>query len=356
MSDFLATTTTGDLSNAIKTYYDKVLLETLDPELRFYQFAEKKKVPKGEGQSVIWNRVTKFDMGRILTEGQAMTISAMRNLSTTKVSAIVNQYGDAVSISDVASFVSILDTGRASIERLASQAALTLDRVIANAIIHHVSASGNMLHHRFKTSAEFTDYYGMISTISAGIMTVSATNILAVSDIKDAVFELRRLNVKPYDGRDYIGILPTEVAADIAGDSTFTAFHQYVEKGVEALYSGEIGRIYGCRIIEAPNGPCTRGSNNGSTASSIAYGSMIFGKGFYGAVDWLGGLETFMSTGASKADPMNQFSVYSWKASMAAKVLNPSCGLLLWTGSRDTTAAYAESANSGLRHEDPSSY
>lgn len=352
----IATTTTTDISNTIKTYYDRVLLETLDPELKYYQFADKKPVPKGEGTSILWNRVTKFDMGRILTQGQTMNVSAMRNLSTTAVSAIVNQYGDAVSISDVASYASIMDTGKEAVERLAQQAALTIDRVIANGIIHHVSASGNMLHHRFKTSTEFTDYYGMISTVSAGIMTVSSTNVLAVSDIKDAVFELKRLNARPYDGTDYIGVLPTEVAADIAGDTDFKGFHQYVEKGVDNLYNGEIGKIYGCRVVEAANGPAVRGSNAGGTASTIAYGSMIFGKGFYGAAEWLGGLETYMSDGATKSDPMNQLSVYSWKASMAAKTLNVSAGILLWTGSRDTTAAYAESASSGLRHEDPGSY
>jgi len=356
MTDFLATTTTTDLTNTIKTFYDRVLLEVLDPKLIYYQFGEKRPVAKGEGTSVRWNQVAKFDLGRILTQGQAGTISAGRNLSTTAVSAIIEQYGDWVGISDVVDYASMVDVGKAAVERLAEQAALTLDRVTANAIVFNVSASGRMNHNRFKTSTEMTDYWGMISTISAGIQTVSSTNVLAVSDIKDAVFELRRLGVKPYDGRDYIGILPTEVASDIAGDSTFVSFHQYVERGVDALYNGEIGKIYGCRIVEAPTGPATRGSNAGGTASSIAYGSIVMGKGFYGVTEWMGGLQTYYKSGAEKSDILNQFTAYGWKASYTAKVLNPSCGVIMWTGSRDTTAAYAESAGSGLRREDPSSY
>jgi len=354
MSDFLASTTTGDLSSAIKTYYDKILLETLDPNLYFYQFGEKRPVPKGEGTSVKWNIVTRFDLGRVLTEGQAMTVSAMRSLSTVAVSGIISQYGDAISISDVADYTVMFDAGKAMVERMAMQAADTIDRVIANAIIHNVSGSTLKSHFLFKTSTEVTDYWGMTSTVSAGVMTVSSANLIGVSDIKDAIFKLRALNVKPYSGQDYIAIMPVEVVADVVGDSNFIGFHQYTNP--TPLFNGEVGKIYGARIIAANTAPAKRGSNAGGTASTIAYGTTIFGKGFYGVTEWLGGLQTYRNDGASKADPLNQYSTYGWKCSFTAKTLNPSCGLVLFTGSNDTTAAYAESAGSGLRQEDPSSY
>jgi len=356
MSDFLATTTTGDLGNLIKTYYDRKLLDVLDPTLRFYEFGEKKPCPNREGTSVIWNLPYKLDLGRILTQGQGMTVSAMRNLSTYAVSGIVNQYGDACAISDIASITAIVDVDTMGIERLGAQAALTIDRVISNAIIHNVSSATLKSHHLFKTSTEVTDYWGMTSTVSAGIMTVSSTNVIAVSDIKDAVFKLRGLNVMPYSGQDFIGILTTEQAADIAGDSDFISFNQYTKPAVDKLFNGEFGKLYGCRLIDAPQGPAMRGSNSGGTASTIAYGGVIFGKGFYGVTEWGGGLKTYTSNGATKSDPLNQFSTYGWKINFTSKVLNPSAGLVLWTGSNDTTAAYAESANSGLRQEDPSSY
>ena len=355
MSD-VASTTTGDLGNLIKSYYDRKLLDVLDPTLRFYEFGEKKPCPPREGTSVIWNLPYKLDLGRILTEGTTMTISGMRNLSTYAVSGIVNQYGDAVSISDIASITAIVDVDTMGIERLGAQAALTIDRVISNAIISNVSSATLKSHHLFKTSTEVTDYWGMISTVSAGIMTVSSTNVISVSDIKDSVFKLKALHVPPYMNQDYIGILTTEQAADIAGDSDFISFQQYTTPAVDKLFNGEFGKLYGCRLIDAPNGPAVRGSNSGGTASTIAYGAVIFGKGFYGVTEWGGGLKTYTSTGASKSDPMNQLSVYSWKVNFTSKVLNPSAGLVLWTGSNDTTAAYAESAGSGLRHEDPSSY
>ena len=126
---------------------------------------------------------------------------------------------------------------------------------------------------------------------------------------------------------------------------------------MDALYNGDFGKLYGCRLIETPIGPAKRGSNSGGTASTIAYGTVIFGKGFYGVTEFDGGgINTYMSEGASKSDPLDQTLVYGWKANYTAKVLNPSAGVVFWAGSNDTTAADAESAGSGLRHEDPSSY
>jgi len=48
-----AITAVSDLTNTVKTYYDRMLLETLDPETKFYQFAVKKPLPKGEGNAVV---------------------------------------------------------------------------------------------------------------------------------------------------------------------------------------------------------------------------------------------------------------------------------------------------------------
>ena len=109
MSDFLATTTTGDLTNGVKSYYDKVLLDAIDSTVRAYQFAEKKPVPKSEGTSIKWNIAKKFDLGRVLTEGQAFTISAGRNLSTLGVSAIIQQYGRQI-IAVLKSFLKNMET------------------------------------------------------------------------------------------------------------------------------------------------------------------------------------------------------------------------------------------------------
>jgi len=365
----MALTTTTTLANTISTYYDRLLLEVLDPKLLYYQFGLKKPLPTGEGKTVVWNLPYRLDRGYVLSEGSPVQLSTAYALSTYKVSAIVRQFGGFTVVTDFVDMTSITDVMKMAVERLATQAAETVERVLVNeCFIAHVATLGGSAHHMIKTSTEITDYWGSVSGVSVcsngtvpggPIGTASCLNVMAVSDIKKAVYSLRRLNVPPYEGQNYVGILPSETAEVIAGDSTFINFHQYTDKGIDNLYKGEIGMVYGCRLIETTNGPAVRGSNDGSTASSIAYGTAIFGKGFYGVTELDGGIKTFMADGASKADPLNQVTTYGWKANFIAKLLNTSAGLVFWAGigTGQSTAVGDESATgSPLRYKYPSSY
>ena len=295
-------------------------------------------------------------MGQILSEGTPTSI--LHALSTTRISAHIQQLGAGVSISDLYDATVITDIGELAVSELADQAARTVDRYIFGQIINHdTQIAGDSVLHFFKTSTEVTEYWGETSTISAGIMTVSSTNVLATSDLRMASYRLRQLGAEPYDGKNYIAIMNSETAEDIAGDSTWIDWHQYPANEVEALYAGEIGRVYGIRVVEDNAGPAKRGSNYGATASSIAYGTVIFGKGFYGVTELDGGIKRYGPLNTSeKADILNQQIIHGWKCDLAAQVLNPSAGCIFWAGSGDTTTADAESASSGLRHEAPASY
>jgi len=359
-----ALTTTTSLTNTIKTYYDRMMLEVLDPTLKFFQFGVKKPLPKAEGKSVIWNRPTNLGRGYTLAEGSTMALSAANALSTTKVSAVVRQFGGFTTISDLVDLTSITDVMQMAAERIGQQAGETIERVIiCENFIQNVPVLGSSAHHLVKTSAEITDYWGSVSGVSVialpggPVGLVSSTNVIAVSDIRRSVYELKKLNVSPYDGNDYVAIINTETAEDIVGDSTWINFHQYAAPGQANLYTGEIGKVYGCRFVETNLGPVARGSNAAATASSIAYGTVIMGRGFYGVTELDGGIKTYITQGASKADPLNQLTTYGWKANFISKTLNTSAGLTFWAGSGQTTAAAAESANGGtLRLDYPTSY
>ena len=59
-----------------------------------------------------------------------------------------------------------------------------------------------------------------------------------------------------------------------------------------ALYKGELGQVYGVRMIETNWGPQKRGSNAGGSDSTVAYATVIFGKGFFGCTELAGGIQT----------------------------------------------------------------
>ena len=346
-------TTTTTLANTIKTYYDRLLLEVLDPSLRFFQFATKKPLPKNEGTTVIWNRPSRLSLGQKLAEG---TRPSSNVLSTEKVSAKIEQLGGYVVQTDLVQLTSITDTMKMATERLAVQAAETIDRYLMEAIVLNNNltlANGGSAFNAVKTSGNRIDISASDYLIRSGGGTPTGQNIIAVSDIRKMVFHLRSKNVPTVDGENYVAVIHPEVAEDIQGDSTWQNWHQYTTP--EFLYRGEIGRIHGCRFVETTSAPVSRVCSNAlaiseATAgqegvSALAYGTVIFGKGFYGATELDGGIQTFMVTGASKEDPLDQTDTYGWKSNFTGRVLNTSAGITLWTGSGDVlTGVSATSA------------
>lgn len=109
------------------------------------------------------------------------------------------------------------------------------------------------------------------------------------------------------------------------------------------MYDNEVGQVFNTRILKSTRVPTSVGSTNGFAVSgtgiaTLAYGMTIFGDGFYGVSELDGSIKTYKSTGASKSDPNDLTSVYSWKWNGAVKVLNPSAGVFIWSGVGDTVA------------------
>jgi len=358
-----STTNATTLTNTIKSYYDRIMVDAMDPTLVYYQFGVKKPLPAGEGKTIIWNQPRRLAKGMLLAEGAPT--STANALSTYKVSAIIRQFGGFTAISDIVDLTSITDVMKMAAERLGAQAGETIERVIVNEIgISHVPTTGSSACIFTKTSTDVFETWGSVSGISAiGVVlagplaSVSSLNVIAVSDVRKCVYKLKSLNTPPYEGNDYLAIINTETAEDLVGDSTWINFHQYAAPGQDNLYTGEIGKVYGCRFVETTQGPATRGSSVGNTVSSIAYGTLVMGKGYYGVTDLDGGVQTYVVQGADKGDPLNQTSYYGWKSNFIAKILNTSAGVWFWAGSGDTTSIADESATgSPLRYAYPSTY
>jgi len=310
-----------------------MLLETLDPETKLYQFGVKKPLPKGEGTSIQWNRPRRLGFGQKLAAGVKPSAN---ELSTIRVSAIIEVYGGYTILEDLVQLTSITDVLDMATSELAKQAAETLDRAILHAVLFYddpntaVSAV-----HFIKSSASL-----FVST-NAAVGGVYSNVLIAVSDIRRCVAELRRRNAPTFDGQNFVGIIHPVVSEDLRADATWQNWHQYTTP--EFLYRGEVGRVEGVRFVETTLGtPVSAGSGNGNAisaapgASAVAYGTVIFGRAFYGVTELDGGIKTYLVTGPSKYDPLNQWSTYGWKAFFAAKLLNVSAGLTLWTGSGDT--------------------
>jgi len=358
-----ALTNVTSLTNTIKIFYDRVMLEAMDPTLKFYQFGEKRPLPTGTGITMVWNRPTRLAKGFVLSEG--VTTSTANTLSTSKVSAIIRQFGGYTSVSDLVDLTSITDVMTMAAERLGAQAGETIERVIVNELAIGNAGAGI---HLVKNSASIGDYFESVSGVSvcsngtAPGSVLGATgcyaNVISVSNVRKCIYRLKMLNVAPYEGNDFVSIINTETAEDIVGDSTWTNFHQYAAPGQTNLYNGEIGKIYGCRFVETTQGPAVLAVGDSlSTTSAVMFGTLVMGKGYFGVTELDGGIKTYIAQGAQKYDPLNQLTTYGWKANFIAKVLNASCGVWFWAGSGDTSIVGDESATGSVtRYKYPTAY
>ena len=352
MGPFTADTTTTH-ANLLNTWFDKVLLETFDKTQKFYQFAEKTAIPTGFGNTATWHRANRLALGYLLTEG---TPPSNQALGTTRVSTIISQYGAVVGFTDFADLTSIVDLGEMAAKRIAAQSADTVDTIIQQAIILQANTTNNSVVHYTKHSA------GAYFTISpSAAQNVLSTTYIGVSDIREVAHYLKGLDVPGFMGTDYMAITTPQVINKLEADTNWVSYHQYADKGVENLYNGDIGRLYGTRffmsnLVRVSAGSCDGAASVQWAAASVqtgglAHATFMFGQGWFGAVDLGGNIQTTTLRGADKSDPLNQIVKYGWKVNMGAQVLNGSAGVVMWSGVNQTFAACLASAReaAGLR-------
>lgn len=335
-----STTTAASLGNTIKSFYDRTMLEWMRPNFRFYTFATKKPLPTSEGTSIIWNRKVALNVGYTLSEGSP--ISTVKTLSTNKVSALIEQIGDAIAVSDLARLASVIDTDAYAMEVMADQAANSVEQYIIQSLVADTGVTHFVKH----------DSGAKEGSRSKVICTGGAAR-LALSDIRKAVTRLQSNNVPTYDGNDYVGIVHPLILGDLYADTGFTNWVQYTAP--EKMYEFEVGKVFNTRIMTSTMTPIAPGStlsgDSMSTATASAwkaFGMAILGKDAYGVTELDGGVKTFKSTGATKSDPNNLQDVYAWKANIACKVLNPSAIHFIW--SSDGTQVNAMSAGTTAAH------
>lgn len=299
----MATNTYATLTEEQSTFYDKVLLKRLLPNLVFAKYGQTREIPKNTGDKINFRRFDSLNANTTaLTEGVTPT---GKDLSVSKVEATLKQYGDFVEVSDKITLMGIDPVLTETSELLGEQAGNTIDTVIRDI----VSVGTNVQYAGGKTSTE----------------TVTATDVLTLNEVAKAVRTLRAKNAKPYDGTYFIGIISPETAFDLmyTVDAKGNNLWQDVSKYSSAtqIFEGEIGKMAGVRFIETSN------IKTGTGASSCkVFMNMIIGKDAYGTVNFNGNnkpkviVKALGSAGSS--DPLDQRCTAGWKAFSTAARLN----------------------------------
>lgn len=339
-------TTGNNLSAENKTFYEKKLIETADPELIFDQFADKYPIPKNGGKTIEFRQFsplpsvvsdTKLVEG-VTPKGNKLNVSA--------ITATVEQMGDYVEISDMAQTTALDPMIIQATSIIGSQAGRVLNKVTREKI-----SGGTNVRYAPKSDG----------TAITSRTTLDKTCTISLKLLRAVANDLKRNNAPKIDGY-YIGIIHPDVATGIMNLDGWTDINKY--KNPEAIYKGEIGSIAGIRFIEnteakiMKDGICpaltykettdttpqsgkayytksnstytlftdasfTSGTTyyEGATFNAV-YFSYFVAKGAYATTEVEGGgLQHIIKPLGSGDDPLNQRGTVGWKATKCAEIL-----------------------------------
>jgi N4-gp56 family major capsid protein len=291
----MALTNTTNLASVVKAYYDKRFLMRAEAEFVYKQLGRTGVVPKGEGKTVVWNKYTNPSAkSSALTEGTDPTPAG---LSSSMVSATISQYGNFEQITDMVSLSAIDNSVASAVDLLAYEAALSIDTVIRNI----VAAT---------TNVNFASGVAHRTAIAAG-------NVLTVADVRKAVRKLKGANAKPQQKSGaFMAVIHPDVAYDLQGDTAWTNAAIYTSSGVEKIYNGEVGKLYGVKFLETTQAPIL--TNSGSAGTEV-YQNLFFGEEAFG-VSELQNLTTYVDS-PSPRSALRLYSDVGWKCGFTTAIL-----------------------------------
>lgn len=335
-------TTDAGITGMVGNYYDHVFLERLEANLVYDKYGEQRPLPENQGNTIVWHRLNNPTPGTVLTEGSSPAASVV---SATKVSATLVYFADLRSVSDQVTATAVCPVVEETVQALGYGAALTKDNIIQLAIGFGSATSAGLTNSPStkipsiysqafpvmdgNTGTVYWPTSGFTGGLIAGTFSVNPT----IGQIRQCVTALKTLNAIPFENNLYKGIIHPIESDFIRRDSTFPTWMAY--NNLQAMTKGKLGVIERVDFEESANAMtssvlASAWSTGYVSGGGTIYGTLIFGKGAYG-VTKLGAKDAKINvtTGADKTDPLNQYTLIGYKLAMAAKVLNPSAGMIL---------------------------
>ena len=237
-------TGTSAISNLVQTAYDQYVRMALRSIPVMRALADVKPVQQAmPGSSVVFSIYSDLAQATsTLTESTDVSSIALGN--PTQVPVTLQEYGSAVTTTKKLNLTSFNDVDAALADIIAYNAADSIDAVVASVL----TAGSNAI-------------YAGTATNTAGI---KADQLMTVSDIRQAVTELRTNKALPRIGELYAAYLHPRQTADLraeTGTGGFQDLSKYVDR--TPFVAGAVGVIEGAFVVETPRVPyATNGTTN----------------------------------------------------------------------------------------------
>jgi N4-gp56 family major capsid protein len=219
----MSTTTTGLAADLAPLWLRDELMQIAEKLTVFADLADDVAMPEGEGKTFSAQRYERLPLPNTpLTEGVTPDSTP---LTVTAVSAMLEQWGMVVTLTDVGMMTTKHPALTAARDRLGNAGAELWDREIQRV----VSGGGTVNFPGGKTSRS----------------TLVQTDVVSTDLLSQTIAQLRQLGAPTFVNGYYAGVVDPFVEQDFIKDPTFIQAHSYAE--VLPLMNAEIGRWRGVR-------------------------------------------------------------------------------------------------------------
>lgn len=314
----MADTTFGDISPRTAAYAEKELLKRGLPYLVLEKFGQAKALPERSSKTIKFRRYNALSATpKTLTEG---VTPAATKLTSTDVTAVLTQYGDRVTISDV-----IMDTHedpvlQESVAVLGEQAAQMIEAMRFGVLV----AGTNVL---YANGAARNAVNTAISddVQRRAVRALKRQNGRQITSIVRSTPAFDTANVAP----GFVGLIHPDMEGDVRKLTGFTPAEKY---GSISPWENELGKANDVRYVtstvfapfaDAGGAKGTMLSASGTNAD--VYPVLYLAKDAYGIVALKGQYAVtpmVVNPKPSDSDPMAQRGHAAWKAMQTAVILN----------------------------------
>jgi len=323
-------TTSTTLTSQFQNFFSKELLSIVQQETILDQFSMKAPIPKNNGNKAI----TMFRFGppsvagvqTISSEGTPISSGNYRSLVLNSLSKSLAQYGQVIGLTDILRATDLFNSLQQATKTSGLDMALWVDSVIRNTLIgSNLTASGSSIGSAAEGAGTFDNsdacnvvassggikVYGNPATLTTQTFsalnsdTTAANTTMTASAVLDSMTRLKR-NRAPMINGGYVLATDPRVTRDLMRDTDWLNASNYGNKGTP-FYKGEVGSIYGCRVVTQTNSFVSTGS--GTAADEFIYQATAAGGGLAVSKDIIAsfffGNESFGIPALTGDDPLS---------------------------------------------------
>lgn len=259
-----AFTGTTAMANLVQTAYDRALEFALRKQPMFRMIADKRPVQQAmPGSSVVFSLYQ--DLAQAITPlNELVDPDAVAAGNPTTVSVTLNEYGNAILVSNKLDLFSFTDVTAGLVNQVAWNLVDSIDLLVQN-----VLAAGTQT---IRTNGTTVGYgFGSTPTNPIALTDVDSNATFTSTMARLAVAQLRTQAVHPNKDSYFTAYIHPQVSYDLRAETGAAAWrdpHNYSAAG--NIWAGEIGEYEGACYIETPRAQNTQsGAGSGGTQTRV---------------------------------------------------------------------------------------